>query len=311
VLVSVGIPFFNGSATLRDAIRSVFAQTLGDWELILVDDGSRDGSLEIARSVRDPRVRVISDGINRGVAHRHNQIAEAARGKYLAKLDDDDVMHPERLQRQVQYMDANPEVDVVATSVYTIDLNGRISGLRVADNSGLTHRNVVAKGMMIQPTMLGRTGWFQRNRYDTGYIRAEDHEMWARTFPHSTFRALPEPLTYYREGRTRTMRKYLLSGHSDRRIFLKYGPAAAGWRETLRWMALSYVKTIVYCPLWLCGLNELVLRNSRANVEPGGAAAAQGTLDLVLHTFVQGLPQATAVVVARSERLGNSDRLAF
>jgi glycosyltransferase involved in cell wall biosynthesis len=72
--MTIGIPFYNAEAYLGDAIRSIFAQTYHDWELILVDDGSTDRSLEIARAVRDPRVRVISDGQNRRLPYRLNQI---------------------------------------------------------------------------------------------------------------------------------------------------------------------------------------------------------------------------------------------
>ena len=114
--VTIGIPFYNAKHTLADAIRSVFAQTFQDWELILADDGSTDGSAEIARMVDDPRVTVISDGMNRGLPYRLNKITELARADYIARMDADDLMHPERLTLQVQYLDANPAVDVVSTA---------------------------------------------------------------------------------------------------------------------------------------------------------------------------------------------------
>src|SRR5512136_1054483 len=79
--VTVGIPFYNAGQTLADAVRSVFAQTLTDWELILLDDGSTDRGLEFARSIDDPRVRVVSDGRNLRLAARLNQIAEFARAE--------------------------------------------------------------------------------------------------------------------------------------------------------------------------------------------------------------------------------------
>src|SRR5690554_4188978 len=90
--VSIGIPFFNAEAYLLDAIKSVFAQTHQNWELILLDDGSTDRSLEIARSIDDPRVRVYSDGQNKHLAARLNEIARLARYEYLARMDADDLM---------------------------------------------------------------------------------------------------------------------------------------------------------------------------------------------------------------------------
>src|SRR5438045_1632919 len=94
ILVSIGISFQNARATLADAVRSVLAQTCRDWELLLVDDGSSDGSLELARRIEHPRIQVISDGVNQGLASRLNQIALLARGTYLARMDADDLMHP-------------------------------------------------------------------------------------------------------------------------------------------------------------------------------------------------------------------------
>jgi len=76
--VTIGIPFLNARRTLADAVRSVFAQTHGDWELLLVDDGSTDGSSEVVRQLRDPRVRLLADGAQLGLCARLNQIAAAA-----------------------------------------------------------------------------------------------------------------------------------------------------------------------------------------------------------------------------------------
>ena len=75
VSVTIGIPFYNARRTLADSVRSVFAQTHADWELLLVDDGSTDGSLDIARSITEARVRSVSDGVHRGLVYRLNQIA--------------------------------------------------------------------------------------------------------------------------------------------------------------------------------------------------------------------------------------------
>src|SRR4030066_138114 len=96
-LVTVGIPFFNNQDTLPDAIRSIFAQSFQDWELLLLDDGSTDGSLQIAQSIDDPRVRVISDGCNRKLPARLNQIIDLARGQYIARMDADDLCGITRL----------------------------------------------------------------------------------------------------------------------------------------------------------------------------------------------------------------------
>ena len=104
VTVTIGIPFLNARRTLADAVRSVFAQTHGDWELLLVDDGSTDGSSDVVRQLLDPRVRLLADGVTLGLCARLNQIAAAARGAYLARMDADDLMHPERIARQLEHL---------------------------------------------------------------------------------------------------------------------------------------------------------------------------------------------------------------
>ncbi len=288
MLVTVGIPFFNAERTLPDAVRSVFAQSFQEWELILLDDGSTDSSLDIARSICDPRVRVISDGLNRGVVYRHNQMASLSRGKYIAKLDDDDIMHPGRIHRQVMYMEARPSVDVLATSVYTISDAGVVTGLRHVRPHDLTHARVIARCVIVQPAVMGTTEWFRRNPYDPRYVRAEDHELWARTFSYSTVAAMPEPLTYYREGVGRTLRKYLLSMRSDRAIYRDYAMPKMGWGHTTKLVAATYVKASLFCTMRLCGLQDIIFQRSRDRLTDEERRSAQQILDSVLQTAVPG-----------------------
>ena len=96
-MVTIGIPIFNAEATLLETVQSVISQTVRDWELILIDDGSRDGSLAIANSIQDPRIRVLSDGVNKGLPARLNQIVDEAKYDLIMRMDADDLMHPQRL----------------------------------------------------------------------------------------------------------------------------------------------------------------------------------------------------------------------
>ncbi|MDE6365975.1 MAG: glycosyltransferase, partial [Muribaculaceae bacterium] len=105
-IVSVCMPMYNASSYLRECIDSVLEQTFTDFELLIADDGSTDDSVAIVKSYADPRIRLI--------CRQHDYIAtlncliDEARGKYIARMDADDVMLPSRLQRQVAYMDAHP-----------------------------------------------------------------------------------------------------------------------------------------------------------------------------------------------------------
>src|SRR5437867_7860486 len=97
----------NGAGTLESAIRSILWQTFADWELIIVNDASTDATNQILHQFRDSRIRVINECELKGLAARLNQCVAQARGKYLARIDADDVAYPERFQRQVQYLDAH------------------------------------------------------------------------------------------------------------------------------------------------------------------------------------------------------------
>src|SRR5690606_2619050 len=99
--ITVAIPFHDEQEHLASAVRSVLRQTCKDFELLLVDDGSRDASLSIARSFSDPRVAVVSDGRSRGLPARLNEIARRASADLVARMDADDVIHPTRLEKQV------------------------------------------------------------------------------------------------------------------------------------------------------------------------------------------------------------------
>jgi glycosyltransferase involved in cell wall biosynthesis len=196
--VTVGIPFVNDDRTLETAIRSVFAQDLRDWELVLVDDGSTDRSLEIARSIRDPRVRVVSDGENRGLPYRLNQINRLARAPYIARMDADDVMHPARLQVQAAYLDRHPAVDVVDSACFTIDTRNRILGLGNTTALDFAPLSVLRKSLLLHPACMGRREWFLQNRYDETLLRAQDWDLWFRTWEHSEFARITSPLLFYR-----------------------------------------------------------------------------------------------------------------
>ncbi len=289
MLVSIGIPFYNARSTLTDAIRSVFAQTYEEWELLLLDDGSSDDSLRIARSVEDARVRVISDGKNRGVSYRHNQMAALARGEYLAKLDDDDLMHPGRLRAQCAYLAANNGTDLTGSAVYTIDLENNVTGLRRCTAAQVRPEVQVRQCSLYTSTITGRVAWFRRYSYDERYRRSQDRDFFCRTFADASVHVDSMPLVFYREGRSRTAQKYKRNAYWDRRIFLQHGPKLLGWRQTVGLIANSFIKSNVYSLLWLAGLQEFSIRRGRVTVTAEERARAAAILDSVRHARVPGL----------------------
>jgi glycosyltransferase involved in cell wall biosynthesis len=287
--VSIGLPFFNAQLTLIDAVRSVMAQTYDDWELLLIDDGSSDGSLEVAQRIRHPRVHLSSDGTNRGLPIRLNEIAARARGKYLARMDADDLMHPQRLERQVQFLDENPAVDVVDTAIYTIDENNNPLGIRGDSPINSDPRAVLRHGLLIHPTVTGRARWFRDHPYDPVFVRAEDQELWSRVCASSVFGRLQEPLLFYRERLTGSLKDYLRTARTIRLILRVYGPSVVGCRGTIVLIAQSYAKCLTY---WTCtklGCQHRLIRYRSRRLRSGEAEMASLTLRQILRTPVPGI----------------------
>ncbi|MGG2066218.1 glycosyltransferase family 2 protein [Bacillus sp. S14(2024)] len=246
MLVTIGLPFYNCEKTLQTTIQSIFAQTYSEWELVLIDDGSSDRSLELAQSIKDPRVKVYHDGENRGLVYRLNQITSLAKGEYIARMDADDIMHPERIKKQLEFLQSNPDIDLIGTRAYIINENDDIVGKRKVIGDNIEPHIVLAKGLFIHPTVMGKAEWFRSNLYSEEYVRAEDHEIWVRTLETSNFFILEEPLLFYRENSCINLKNYRLSCKTDRKIFRNYGPNSVGRIETVKLVVKSCLKEYIY-----------------------------------------------------------------
>lgn len=201
-LVSIGMPVRDCESTIATAIRSIVYQSYTHWELLVVDDGSRDRTLERVCDVCDPRIRIIYDGCHAGLPSRLNQAIGLSRGQYFARMDGDDVSFPERLQQQIAYLEAHPWIDLLAAGVVVFRGNGVVLGQRLCPTE---HEEICRRPWgsfpMPHPTWMGRTEWFREHPYDARAVRAEDQELLLRTYAHSRFAGLPEVLLGYREER--------------------------------------------------------------------------------------------------------------
>lgn len=283
-LVTIGLPFFNVRDTLAGTLRSIFAQTFADWELLLIDDGSTDGSVEVARGIDDPRVRLLVDGVNRGLVARLNQIADLARGAFLARMDGDDLMHPRRLEAQLRVLHEEPRVDLVDSAAVIIDEHDEPRGLRGERPLDCAIGAVLRSGLLVHPAVTGRTAWFRAHRYDPRYVRAEDHELWVRTCRDTAFARLPEPLFFYREHSAGKLDGYLRSARTVRMILRAYGPDAVGYGATASLLARSYAKSLAYWTYTKLGRQERLIRNRNRPLSEAEANAARAALHTIHQT---------------------------
>jgi glycosyltransferase involved in cell wall biosynthesis len=289
--ISIGITYYNNDNTIVDALRSVFAQTFQDWEIILIDDNSTDGSFEIVRSVKDPRVRVYREAERKGFVWALNQMTHMARGKYYARMDADDMMHPERLFKQIEYLKANPDVDVVDTSMYSMDQQCRAIGVRGLDPIDSRPAAPLCGKFLHHATIMGRTEWFRKNPYDPSYVRAEDCELWCRTFKTSHFSRIREALYFVREGLV-NVNNYLLSCKTLRQIIRIYGPLYAGKYLVMQLIAESYLKGYAYRLFSLVNSHDVLVYLRNQTLSKKEKAFADSTIKQIKSTHVPGLKEA-------------------
>jgi glycosyltransferase involved in cell wall biosynthesis len=199
-LVTVALAVLNGGTLLEGAMRSILKQSWPHWELLLLDDGSSDGAIERLPFLNDPRIIVVRDGCNRGLSTRLNQAVFMAKGKYFARMDHDDISHPERFARQVAFLEGNPHVDLLATQCLTMDEHDRLIGLLpyATDHADICRRPW--QGFhMAHPSWMGKTEWFLRNSYlDPAPYCCEDQELLLRSYYSSCYHTIPDRLLAYR-----------------------------------------------------------------------------------------------------------------
>ena len=199
-VISIGMPIFNAGGYLRKAVFSIIEQTFRRWELIIIDDASTDGALDSIRDLNDPRIRIVRGNENRGLATRLNEAVALALGQYFARMDQDDISHPDRLNSQIVYLEAHPEIDIVASRCLLIDGENRPSGILEfpAEHNEICKRPY--SGILLpHPTWMGRTAWFRANPYRSpGPFFCEDQELLLRIYQNSRFHVIPKALLAYR-----------------------------------------------------------------------------------------------------------------
>lgn len=258
-LISIGLPFYNAEDFLADAINSILVQTYNNWELVLADDGSKDKSLEIAKKFeqQDNRIKVFHDGKNKGLGARLNELAALFNGEYIARMDADDIMHPQRLQRQFEILENHPNIDVLGTNAYVIDENNLVFGIRYKNQVGLSKVE-----HFIHPTIMGKKQWFLDNPYDEKAIRIEDAELWYRTKQFSNFMMTNEPLLFYREFGNNYYKKYFQANDSAMHILNKY-PEDKFWKN---FFLSNKVKGSMYKILNVIGKEQILIERRNEEV---------------------------------------------
>ncbi len=198
--ITLVTPFYNRERYLGAAIASVLAQTRGDFELILWDDGSTDGSLDAARryAARDPRLRVVA-APHRGQTAALKAALAQARGRYLGWVDSDDLLAPGALAATATVLDAEPEVGLVYTSYVTIDEAGRVTGHGLRCQIPYSPERLLLDFMIFHFRLIRRRVYEQVGGLDETFPRAQDYDLCLRLTEVAQVRHVPQVLYYFRE----------------------------------------------------------------------------------------------------------------
>ncbi|MEZ4985668.1 MAG: glycosyltransferase [Saprospiraceae bacterium] len=198
--ITVLMSVYNGEKFLQAAIDSILAQTFSDFEFLIIDDGSTDNSVSIIQTYQDHRIRLVLNDVNKGLTPTLNIGLGLAKGRYIARMDADDIAHPSRLQRQYEYLQSHPKTVLVGTNSDIINLDGKVTGhwsfpqkdeeLRVwlLFRSVFVHSAAMFKKEVILP-----------DGYDTSFATAQDYGLWVNLAKKGKIANLPQTLLQYRK----------------------------------------------------------------------------------------------------------------
>ncbi|MDB5123516.1 MAG: hypothetical protein JWP94_1645 [Mucilaginibacter sp.] len=198
IVVSVIMPVYNAEKYLNEAIDSVLRQSFADFEFFIIDDHSTDKSRDIIRSYIDERIIFIEKPVNTGYTDSLNMAIERARGKYIARMDADDICMPDRFAKQFNFMEQHPAVAVCGTWYETMPAGQLVSHpaghedikLRLLKNSAIGHPTAMMHKSVLTEHKL---------QYNRELEPAEDYDLWVRILPFGDLANIPEVLLKYRE----------------------------------------------------------------------------------------------------------------
>lgn len=198
--VSVLMSVYNAERYLEEAIQSVLAQTYENFEFIIVDDGSEDGSLAIINQIKDKRIRLIVNEKNKGLIYSLNKGLDAAVGKYIIRMDADDISDPERFDTQIRYMEKHPEIGISGTAYQSFG-EGLSFKTRILESNPLQNKaDLMFYPVLAHPSVIMRKSVLDENnlRYREEFKNAEDYGLWVEASNFTKISNVKKKLLNYR-----------------------------------------------------------------------------------------------------------------
>lgn len=200
--VTVLMPVYNAEKYLKEAIDSILNQTFKDFEFLIINDGSIDKSVDIIESYNDFRIKLIHNDQNRGIIHTLNKGLELAQGKYIARMDADDISLPNRLDKQVDFMEQNKEIGIAGT--YIRVFNGKFSykGQKLFTKSKKIKEGLMFRNLLMHPSIVMRKSMLEEYslKYNKRHKHLEDYGLWVEASNHMKLANIPKHLLKYRNN---------------------------------------------------------------------------------------------------------------
>lgn len=182
---------------LNKAIKSILKQTYSDFEFIIINDASDLNYSEIIDQFNDKRIKYYSNTENKGLTVNLNKAIDLSVGKYIARMDADDISMPKRFEKQILFLESNPQVGVLGTSAITIGNRFKVLNKNYTEHE-IIKSKLIVNSPMIHPTIMARAELFKENKYDENCRTAQDYELWSRLIWKTKFANLKEVLLMYR-----------------------------------------------------------------------------------------------------------------
>jgi glycosyltransferase involved in cell wall biosynthesis len=198
--VTVLMPVYNGERYVHEAISSILNQTFQDFELLIVNDGSTDNSINIIDSFNDKRIRVIHNEANIKLIATLNKGLSLAKGQYIARMDCDDISLPKRLEKQFIFMESNPDVAMVGSWIKVVNEYGGLTrSIKYLTPAEYISSVLLFANCFAHPSIFIRSSSLQENRYLDSFLHAEDYDLWVRLASCYKVSNLQQFLVKYRE----------------------------------------------------------------------------------------------------------------
>jgi glycosyltransferase involved in cell wall biosynthesis len=199
--ISVVLAVYNGEKYLKEAIDSVLFQTFTDFELVIINDGSTDSTSGIILGYRDPRIVYLENETNKGLIYSLNRGLSVSRGKYIARMDGDDVALSKRLQLQYDYLETHPEIGICGSNIEAFFSTKRKSMIvRFPETDELIRAFILFQSPFCHPAVMMRKELIEKNnlRYPGEFLHAEDYALWIALLKYTKAYNIPQTLLRYR-----------------------------------------------------------------------------------------------------------------